>query len=856
MTSSANTSTKAVLTSIITNGVICAVFVTLFLLLRLRFKRIYQPKSSFNIVPDSEKPPPLPQDPVTWIFVLLKKPTPFIIQQAGIDGYLFLRYLVIIACIALGGMASWVILLPVNATNGKGETGLDQLGISNVKSVNRYYAHVFISWIFYGTVLFVIYRELHFYLNLRNLVLTTPAYATKLSSRTVVFQTVSDQYLDEEEFFKLFDGVKRVWVARGQRALSHRIKQRDALASKLEVTLTKMLKKAVKIKAKADKKGTPLEPSDQLSTYIPEKKRPKMRLSIFGKKVDVIDYAKEKIATLNEQIEEYQSDYSRSKPMNSITVEFENQYYAQLAAQTTIHDQPFYFSPKYTNVDPGDIIWSNMRIFWWERLLRFNSALVAIIALIVLWAIPVAFVGMISNLTYLTNKMHWLRFIYNLPKDLLGIITSLLPTVMLAILMLLLPIFIRHMAQLAGCVSVQAVEYYTQQAYFAFQVVQVFLVTTISSSFASTVTQIAEQPSKAMELLSSNLPKSSNFYISYMILQGFSISGGALFQIVGFILFYVLGRLFDNTPRKLWTRFNVIGGYQWGTMYPIYSNLAVIFLSYSIISPMIMLFTFAGFSLLYIAFLHNATYVFGKSPDAVGQNYPRAWFQTMVGLYLGEICLLGIFVVSKSWGCVVLEALLLAFTAFVHIHLNKAYDHLLTVVPNTVMRPLDGHSQTLSWKPPHANRTSNGPESFSGSLTKEGISMSELDKEEFKETKITEHLAYHAPLLIEGKDYYAKQRTENKIVQFFKPNSYYTFKRLKAYLPSSFDDFADEDPEWIRHAYDFPDVSSKCPTLWIPRDPMGLSTKEIENLRGVIAVSDQNAHFDAHGLIHWTGAPP
>ncbi|KAG7722803.1 hypothetical protein KL949_000146 [Ogataea haglerorum] len=570
---------------------------------------------------------------------------------------------------------------------------------------------------------------------------------------------------------------------------------------------------------------------------------------VFGKKVDIVDYCKDKLPRLNEQIEEYQSTLAGTRPMNSIAVEFENQYYAQLAYQTTIHDLPYFFSPKHTNVNPEDIYWPNMRIFWWERLMRANGAVTAIVALITLWAIPVAFVGLVSNLTYLTNKMHWLRFIYKLPDQLLGLVTSLLPTVMLAVLMMLLPMFIRRMGQISGCLTTQSVEYFTQQAYCAFQVIQVFLVTTITSSFASTVTQIAERPTEAMELLSANLPKSSNFYVSYMVLQGFSVAGGTLFQVVSLILFYLFSAMFDNTARKLWTRFNDIGGYAWGTTFPVYTNLAVIFLSYSMIAPMIMIFTFAGFSLIYIAFLYNATYVFGKSADALGRYYPRALFQTLVGVYLGEVCQLGMFAVSKTWGCVVLEAILIGFTVFVHLHLNRAYDHLMTVVPNTVMRPLDGVSETLSWTP-HAHAQ------FKGQPLSSCDDLMSEEKREYTDSKVHEYKASRVPLLVEGYDFDADGSKVGLITRILRPDKHYTFKSLQAYLPPAFYEFPKEDPEWVKHAYDLPDRSAACPTLWIPRDPMGLSSKEIKNLNGAIKVSDENAHFDERGKIVWTGPPP
>jgi Calcium-dependent channel, 7TM region, putative phosphate len=54
------------------------------------------------------------------------------------------------------------------------------------------------------------------------------------------------------------------------------------------------------------------------------------------------------------------------------------------------------------------------------------------------------------------------------------------------------------------------------------------------------------------------------------------VSAGTLLQIATLILFYLMGKLFDSTPRNKWTRFNTLPGLGWGTTYPIFSSLAVI----------------------------------------------------------------------------------------------------------------------------------------------------------------------------------------------------------------------------------------------------------------------------------------
>ena len=208
--------------------------------------------------------------------------------------------------------------------------------------------------------------------------------------------------------------------------------------------------------------------------------------------------------------------------------------------------------------------------------MRYTLSVGFVFALVIFWAIPTAFVGAISNLNALTNMLPWLDFIYNAPDWLRSVINSLLPSVLMSVLMALLPIILRLMAKIGGAPSLAEVELTTQNFYFAFQVVQVFLVVTIASSASSVATKIIEDPTSAASLLANNIPTASNFYISYIILQGLSFSSGALLQIGGLIVGKILGMFLDNTPRKIYTRWSTLAGLGWGTVYPVFTLLAVV----------------------------------------------------------------------------------------------------------------------------------------------------------------------------------------------------------------------------------------------------------------------------------------
>lgn len=875
---SEGTATQQLVTAIVSNLTLFGIFMTIFLVLRIKLKRMYEPKSSFDLINDEKKPEPLPKGLWQWFLPLLKKSDNFILQQAGLDGYFFLRYLFIICAYCVLSMTYiFPILFAVNASNGNHQDGVDQLAFQNVKHPGRYYAHIFCGWVFYWMFMFVIYRELTYYNSLREVVLSSPRYGKKLSSRTVLFQTVPEQYLSEHEFAKLFDGVKRVWITRGgHNELAKKVETRDAMVAKLENALSSYIRNAVGKIKKIKKKDSDAEISSDITQYVADKKRPTHKLKpIIGEKVDTISYLKEKIPEIDKEVKLLQANYINGSPFNSVFVEFESQYQAQVALQTVTHHSPLSMRPSTLGIEPGHIIWLNMRMFWFERIGRNVMAVAAIAALCCFWAIPVAFVGMVSSITYLTNKLPWLKFIYKLPDPLLGLLTSLSPTIALAWLMSFLPTFIRLMARLNGASSLQAVEYFTQQAFFAFQIIQVFFVTTLSSAITSTATQIAEQPTKAMSLLASNLPKSSNFFISYILLTGMSVSSGSLAQVIPLFFHYVFGYLLDKTPRKMWNRFTDLDAPGWGTVFPVYTNLAVIVFSYAIISPIILLFAAVGFFLLYFAYLYILTYIQKEAPDMRGMCYPRALFQTIVGIYIGQVCLLGLFAVGTGWGPIVLQVVALVVTVFVHLNLNKAFDHLMKYVPVDSMKPLDGKSDTPSFKNIYGDTMEEDDikelpqfpiKKFEprNSARLNSDKMSSLLSEQtieynnnVKYNEASENTITWVPLLADGTRQTLPHAPFYK--RFFLPHIYCSFQAVKAKLPEIYglpnpDELTSEDD--IANAYDYPYVHAPCPNIWLARDPYGFSTYQVKELNSVVEISDANAVINEEGQIGWYIGPP
>jgi hypothetical protein len=180
--------------------------------------------------------------------------------------------------------------------------------------------------------------------------------------------------------------------------------------------------------------------------WIPADSRPYHRpLSNFGRRVDTIRWTRLRLKVLNREIWKLRRKYRRGdgSPLNAAFIEFDSQASAQAAFQILAHHQPLHMSPRYIGLRPDEIIWSALRIRWWEHIMRRFFMMGVIAAAIIFWSFPAAFVGTISNIEYLSTEIFFLTWIAKLPDQILGIIQGLLPALALSWLMAAVPWMLR-----------------------------------------------------------------------------------------------------------------------------------------------------------------------------------------------------------------------------------------------------------------------------------------------------------------------------------------------------------------------------------------------------------------------------
>ncbi|KAL6714672.1 hypothetical protein ACLMJK_008097 [Lecanora helva] len=442
--------------------------------------------------------------------------------------------------------------------------------------------------------------------------------------------------------------------------------------------------------------------------YVEEKDRDTMRLPIFGwqwmislpllgEKVDTIKHCRQELARLNLEIEKDQKEPEKFPLMSSAFVQFNHQVAAHMACQAVSHHVPNHMAPRTVEISPDDVIWDNMSIKWWESYLRTGAVTILIVAMIIGWAFPVTFTGLLSQIDVLAERYEWLHWLTRAPAWVLSILQGILPQAMLGLLLLLLPAILRFLARTQGAHTGMTVELSVQQSYFAFLFVQVFLVVSISTGISNVITEVGEAPGKLPTILATNLPRASNYFFSYLLLQALSTSAGALVQVLNLVKWFILAPLLDSTARQKWRRQTRLPDVQWGTFFPVYTNFACIGIIYSVISPLILVFCIITFSLFWLVYRYNTLYVTKFRFDTGGLLYPAAINQLFVGLYFMELCLIGLFLlvqetdsegkVLQSTACkaqAVIMTVVLIFTVMFQWLLNKAFAPLFRYLPITL----------------------------------------------------------------------------------------------------------------------------------------------------------------------------
>lgn len=289
----------------------------------------------------------------------------------------------------------------------------------------------------------------------------------------------------------------------------------------------------------------------------------------------------------------------------------------------------------------------------------------------------------------------------------------------------------------------------------------------------------------------------------------------------------------------------------------------------------------------YFAYRYNVLFVTDTQIDTRGLIYPRALKQLMTGVYLSEICMIGLFGASVAPIQLALQVVFLVFTILFHISMSSALDPLLYNMPQSLLaeeearRIGDVEGASAAVAPAAVAPAAVAPAAVAGSgagagapggpeITPAGplgadasnVGPAEYEKAGYAAGSVPNvhnvpnggnadnadhghgYTGALAPIPPKG----------NVLLRFLKPWVYANYETMRTLLPEHANAVNFKNmytPEVEKTAYLPPSASSEPPLLWIPEDPAGISKQEIVHSQAAIGMTDASCVLTDEGKLEW-----
>lgn len=614
--------------------------------------------------------------------------------MVGLDGYFFLRY-ILFSMVFCGMLAVpfMAVLIPLHITGGnstKSASLLELVSSSNIaESMKiRHVAHVVLCA--FGTVLALLLfnYELNQYFRIRGRCILSRESIPGTTS-TLLIKGLHPKYLEEGNLINFFSGlnqsdssiVSRVWYNRDYSRLRRMFDSRTRILHKLERQELWLVETCLGTDESHKTHG---HNNNKDSAIVGNRWQEFLQFNdlelMRGKKGTMFSWLKGELNRLNSQILITQNQ-ADSLPLNaSCFVQFDHKLSCFIASRSLgVGGFRAPGTHVFDKIHPADIIWDNLAVAGYPQLLLHGIATFLNYLFIFGWTFPVALVSMLTQVELMSQWMPQIQWLVHVPQ-VAGFISNMISPLIVSGLTSQVPTIFRALARMKGFPTNTLVEMDVQKHLFLFMFFQLFVIATLATGLPSLLYKVMLNTSEGAITLAGSLPKASTFFVSYVMASCLTTSGNVLMQSVHLLTHMWLKRT-ARTPRQ---KFDAIYRYtkpNWGSLYPLATNVCAIGIAYALISPLILPSCIIGLAALYLAFKYCILYCYVPRCMADGDYYPRAIFQLFSGIYCQQIALLGTLLVSQQPWLAAITVVISIFTGVAHFRLKQRSSDMMARIP-------------------------------------------------------------------------------------------------------------------------------------------------------------------------------
>jgi hypothetical protein len=348
-----------------------------------------------------------------------------------------------------------------------------------------------------------------------------------------------------------------------------------------------------------------------------------------------------------------------------------------------------------TAPEPRDILWENIYVS--KGALRTRSYLgeALVLLLIGFYVVPVALVSLLVSESALISSSERLAQLDQASAFFSSAIAMVQPLCIVGIQQLLPPLFIA-IGRTEGLVSFSEVQMRAFSRYFLFQVVNVFLVTTIAGSIFDTIAIIIDNPETMFEMLGNSLPRMSSFFITFVFIKTFLGLGVELVRTMSLVQSLLRYVLFPNATLRMqrnpFIGLRAIDDPGWFSFHKILAQdmlVVVISVVFAVVAPMVLLpcAIFCLFSR--IIWTHHHLYVYESVFETGGQFWPKIFRRFVFGLIIAQMTITGQFILKEARHEAYATIALIFMTYFFLRSTRARYDPASSTLPLEVATVMD-----------------------------------------------------------------------------------------------------------------------------------------------------------------------
>ncbi|GAB7361971.1 hypothetical protein MBLNU230_g2008t1 [Neophaeotheca triangularis] len=536
-------------------GVSIIITLSMFLLfccLRPHNTIIYAPRAKHA---DSKHAlPSIPTGLFGWIKTVATTKEETMIEKAGLDAALFLRFTRmlrnIFICLSFIGCG---ILIPLNilSSNSKGSNAFMRMTPLFINNRTSFWAYVLCAYLFDIIICYFLWRNYRVIVRLRRQYFDSSAYQRSLHSRTLLVTDVPKEMRTDEGLLRLTEEVQatadapRTAIARNVKDLPDLVEEHEETVRKLEGFLAKYLKNPNAL------------PAQRPTCTVNEKDKAYTK----GQKVDAIEYLTSRIKELEIEIKEVRESVDKRNSMSFGFASYESITAAHTVAYTARKGGPqgsdFRLAPS-----PNNLIWKNLKLVQKERKwLNFINN-VWIVALTIVWIGPNVLIAVfLSNLSHIGQL--WPEFNQSLQahRQWWAIVQGVASPAITMLFYYFLPRIFRKLRIRAGDQSKTSRERNVLDKLYAFMVFNNFIVFSLFAAifgFVTAVVGAAEDEDAWSAIKDGNifgeivrtLCTVSPFWASWLLQRNMGAAVD-LSQLVNMFLSYFKRKFMSPTPREL-----------------------------------------------------------------------------------------------------------------------------------------------------------------------------------------------------------------------------------------------------------------------------------------------------------------